>query len=228
MRLAALFSGGKDSLYAVCLVMKQGHEIKYLVTIFPQREDSWMFHYPCLEQTKLQSKALGIKQIIQKTTGEKEKELDDLRKVLMKIRPKIDGIVSGAVASKYQKSRVDKICGELGLKSIAPLWGRDQEELLNEEIRSGIDIIITSVSTAGLDKTWLGRRIDAKAIDELKQLHEKYGLNLVFEGGEAETFVCDAPIFKKRIVIQDFKTVWDNRTSSGYIKIEKAVLVDKY
>jgi ABC transporter with metal-binding/Fe-S-binding domain ATP-binding protein len=228
MRLAALFSGGKDSTFALLKAMKQGHEIKYLVTLFPQREDSWMFHYPCVEQTRLQSKALGIRQIIQKTAGEKEKELDDLRKVLIKIKPKIDGIVSGAVASKYQKNRIDKICEELGLESIAPLWGRNQEELLNEEIRSGLDIIITSVSTAGLDKSWLGKRIDAMVIDELKQLHEKYGLNLVFEGGEAETLVCDAPIFKKRIEIQDFKTLWDNRTSSGYIKIGKAVLVDKY
>jgi len=227
MKLAALFSGGKDSTFSVYKTLKEGNKVKYLVTIFPEIKESWMFHHPCLELTKLQAQALGIKQVIEKTKGEKEKELEDLKKVLEKIKPEIEGLVNGAVASNYQKTRIDRICGELGLKSISPLWGKDPEELLKEQVKAGLEIIITSVSTAGLGKEWLGRKIDLEAIEELKRLSEKFGFHLAFEGGEAETFVCDAPIFNKKISIEDFEIVWDERTSSGYLKVKKAKLVSK-
>ncbi len=225
MKLAALVSGGKDSLYATYLMMKERHEIKYLITIFPEKEDSWMFHYPCIELTKLQAEALGIKQIIGRTKGEKEKELGCLKEILSKLKD-IDGVISGALASNYQKQRVDKICEELGLKSIAPLWQRDQEEILREE-SSIFNVIITAVAADGFDATWLGRKIDEKTIDDLKKLKEKYGINVSGEGGEFESLVLDCPIFKKRIEITDFEKNWDNKTNSGYIKIKNVRFVSK-
>ena len=227
MRLASLFSGGKDSTFALYTAKKLGHEIKYLVTIFPENPESWMFHHPCVELTKLQAEALGIKQIIQKTKGEKEKELEDLEKALEKIKDEIEGVVSGAVSSEYQKSRIDKVCEELGLKSFTPLWNKNSEELLEEEVKSGFEIIITTVSTAGLDENWLGRKINLETIEELKKLSKKYGFNLTFEGGEAESLVLDAPIFKKKINILDFEKIWDNKTNSGYIIIKNAKLIQK-
>jgi ABC transporter with metal-binding/Fe-S-binding domain ATP-binding protein len=227
MKLAVLFSGGKDSTYALYKMLKQGNEIKYLVTIFPESSESWMFHHPCIELTRLQAKALGIKQIVRKTKGEKEKELDDLRKILEKIKDEIEGIVSGAVASKYQKSRIDRICKELRLKNITPLWKEDPEKLLKEEIESGFEIIITAVSTEGLNENWLSRKIDLNVIEELKNLSKKSGFNLAFEGGEAETLVLDAPIFKKRIKISEIDKVWDSKTNSGYLIVESAKLISK-
>lgn len=227
MELAALFSGGKDSTYALYKIVSQGHKIKYLVTIFPGREDSWMFHYPCIELTKLQSIALGIRQIIQKTKGEKEKELEDLKSILSKVKNEIDGIVSGAVASKYQKSRIDKICKELRLKSFAPLWNRDPEELLREEIKSRFEIIITGTYCEGFDKSWLGRKIDERCIEDLKKLKEKYGINLSGEGGEYETLTLDCPLFKKKILIESFETIWDDKSNSGYLLINNARLIQK-
>jgi predicted ATP pyrophosphatase (TIGR00289 family) len=225
MKLATLFSGGKDSTFALYKAMEERHEIKYLVTIFPERQDSWMFHYPCLELTKLQAESLGIKQIVGKTKGEKEKELDCLKDILSKLKD-IDGVVSGALASNYQKQRVDKICEELGLKSIAPLWQRDQEEILKEET-SIFDVIITAVAADGFDASWLGRKIDGKTIEDLKKLKEKFGINIAAEGGEFETFVLDAPVFKKKIEIKSFEKKWDNKTNSGYIEVKSARLVKK-
>lgn len=226
MKLAALFSGGKDSTYALYKMLQQGHEIKYLLTVFPESQESWMFHYPCIELTKLQAEALGIKQIIKKTKGEKGKELEDLKKALKEAKS-IEGIVSGAVASEYQKNRIDGICKELGLKSIAPLWKEDPEKLFKEEIESGFEIVITAVSTAGLDENWLSRKIDLNTIEELKNLSKKFGFNLGFEGGEAETLVLNAPIFKKKIEIDNIDKIWDNKTNSGYIIIKDAKLILK-
>ena len=224
MKLASLWSGGKDSAYATYLALKEGHEIKALVTIFPEKEDSWMFHYPCIQLTKLQAKAIGIKQIVKKTKGEKEKELEDLKKVLCKIK-KIDGIVSGAIASNYQKSRIDKICNELGLKHLSPLWQENQEKVLEEEIRAGFEIVITGVFAEGFNKSWLGRKIDDKAIKELLELNKKFGISVSGEGGEYESFVKYCPLFKKKIEILNSEIYWDSKTNSGYLIPKKAKLV---
>jgi len=224
MKLVSLWSGGKDSAYATYLALKEGHEIKALVTIFPEKEDSWMFHYPCIQLTKLQAKAIGIKQIVKKTKGEKEKELEDLKKVLWKIK-KIDGIVSGAIASNYQKSRIDKICNELGLKHLSPLWQENQEKVLEEEIRAGFEIVITGAFAEGFNKSWLGRKIDDKAIKELLELNKKFGISVSGEGGEYESFVKYCPLFKKKIEILNSEIYWDSKTNSGYLIPKKAKLV---
>lgn len=227
MKLASLISGGKDSIYATYLAMQKGHEIKYLVTIFPERQDSWMFHHPCIELTKLQAEALGIKQIIGKTIGEKEKELEDLRKVLEKIRNEVEGVVSGAIASNYQKIRIDRICEELGLESLTPLWNEDQEKLLKEEVGSGFEIIITGVFAEGFNKSWLGRKIDFKTIEELKKLNKKFRTNISAEGGEYESFVLNCPIFKKKVEITESEIIWDDATNSGYLIVKRAELIQK-
>jgi len=227
MKLAVLFSGGKDSVFSLYKTLKQGNEVRYLVTIFPERQDSWMFHRPCIELTKLLAESLGIKQIVQNTKGEKEKELDDLKKVLAGIKNDIEGVVSGAVASNYQKNRIDKICKELELESIAPLWREDSETLLKEEIKLGFEIIVTGVFADGFDKNWLGRRIDEKCVEDLKELNKNFGINISGEGGEYESLVLSGPIFKKKIRILDCEIIWENNTNSGYLVVKKAELSDK-
>ncbi len=227
MRLAALYSGGKDSTYAIMEAKKKGHEVAYLVTIAPKKSDSYMFHYPCIELTKLQAEAMGIKQIWKDSSGEKERELEDLAGVLSGLKGQIDGVLSGAVSSIYQRSRIDAICKSMGLSNVAPLWGKDAYDLLREEVNSGLEIIITSVSTGGMDKSWLGKRLNAIAVEELRMLARKLPFNVQFEGGEAETFVTNCPTFTKKILIEEFEKVWDNKTSSGYIVVKKASLVPK-
>ena len=224
MRLASLWSGGKDSVYATYLALKQGYEIKALITIFPKNQESWMFHYPCIKLTKLQAKAIGIKQIVKKTKGEKEKELEDLRKVLSRMKD-IDGIVSGVIASNYQKSRIDKVCEELGLKHFSPFWQKNQEKVLKGEIRAGFEIIITGVFAEGFDKSWLGKKIDDVTIKELLELKRKFGISVSGEGGEYESLVVYCPLFKKRIEILNSEICWDSKTNSGYLIPKKAKLV---
>jgi ABC transporter with metal-binding/Fe-S-binding domain ATP-binding protein len=191
----------------------------------PAKSDSWMFHYPTLDLARLQAGAIGLKQIEKKTSGEKEKELEDLKNALKEI--KAEGVVSGAVASEYQKKRIDKICEELNLKSIAPLWHKDSEEMLREEIRNGFEIIISGVYSEGFDKNWIGRKIDEQCVDDLVKLNKRYGVNISGEGGEYESFVTDGPIFKKRVQIVKTSIIWDGKTGSGYLVADYAKLVDK-
>ncbi len=226
MRLAALYSGGKDSTFAIMEAIKSGHEIKHLITMAPERDDSYMFHYPCIDLTRMQAESMGINQVWKETAGNKEAELVDLRAAIEGVRGDIDGVLSGAVSSQYQKQRIDGICRQLNLESVTPLWGRDAYDLM-KEMAGSMDIIITAVSTSGLDRNWLGRKISTVTVEELRMLAQRTHFNIQFEGGEAETLVTDCPLFSKKLVIADYEKVWDSRTSSGYIRANGVKMVPK-
>ena len=223
MKLVALCSGGKDSTLALYLALQEGHEVSKIVVMVPSRSDSWMYHWPNVELMDLFADAVGIKAVKMQTSGEPEREVEDLKRVLSGLD--VDGVVSGAVASTYQKSRIDHVCKELGLHSVAPLWGRDPAEVLRESIHSGFEILITAVAAEGFNENWLGRRLDENCYRELLKLHERFGIDLVGEGGEYETFVVDGPIFKKRIEVLEAERNWSG--TRGYYLIERAVLEGK-
>jgi ABC transporter with metal-binding/Fe-S-binding domain ATP-binding protein len=223
MRLAALFSGGKDSTYAVRLKELAGHEIAYLVTLQSRRDDSYMFHTVNIDLTSFLAEAMEKESIQVPTEGEKELELDDLENALRELD--VEGIVTGAIASSYQKNRIDMICDDLGLEHFSPLWGRNTEILLEEMIQAGMDIIIVSVAAMGFDEKWLGRKITKTTIEDLKDLNKKYGVDICGEGGEMETLVLDAPWFKKRLEVIKAKPVWDG--TRGSYKIEVAEMRSK-
>lgn len=223
MRVAVLATGGKDSTLSLYHALKERYEVEYLVTMIPQREDSWMFHYPNIHLVDLFAQAVAIKLVKAETAGIKEEEVEDLKRLLATLD--IEGVVSGAIASQYQKKRIDKICKELNLKSIAPLWQKNPLQLLQEIVSLNFETIIVGVYAYGFDQSWLEKKIDSTTIDALIELNKKYGISLVGEGGEYETLVLDAPIFKKRIKIVQKEKIWENQ--SGYLLIKKAELVDK-
>jgi diphthine-ammonia ligase len=223
MRVAALVTGGKDSALALHRALKLGYEVEVLVTMIPQREDSWMFHFPNIHLADLFAKAVEISLVKAETVGIKETELKDLKNLLATLD--IEGVVSGAISSRYQKERIDKVCQELNLKSIAPLWQEDSMRLLKEIINLNFEVIIVGVYAYGFDQSWLGRKIDSTTIKNLVELNDKYQISLVGEGGEYETLVLDAPFFKKRIQVVQTERIWENH--SGYLLVKEAKLVGK-
>jgi len=223
VRVAALITGGKDSALALNRVLKEDYEVKYLATMISRREDSWMFHYPNIHMTSLFAEAACIPLVKEETSGIKEAELEDLKRLLAKLD--VSAVVSGGIFSRYQKSRIDKVCQELGLKHIAPLWQEDPLKLLEEIISLKMETIIVGVYAYGFNQTWLGRKIDEACVTDLKELNRKFKVSLVGEGGEYETLVLDAPFFKKKIELMETEKIWKNE--SGYVLIKKAVLVNK-
>ncbi len=223
MRLAALVTGGKDSILALYRAQKMGHTIEVLATMIPKRSDSYMFHFPNIHLTDHISRALEIPLVKAETTGIKEKELNDLKKLLSSLD--VDGVVTGAIASSYQKERIDRICNKLGIKSIAPLWHQDPLNIMKELIDLKFKVIIIGVYAYGLDQTWLGREINTETLEQLVELHEKYQISLVGEGGEYESLVLDAPIFRKRIEIVQAEATYENL--SGILVVKEAKLMDK-
>ena len=227
MKVGVLFSGGKDSCYAAWIAKQQGHKIACLIAIFSQNPESYMFHTPNIRITGLQAKSIGLPLMIKQTKGEKEKELVDLKRAIeeAKEKYKIQGIVTGAVASNYQASRIKKICQELELECINPLWGKDQIELLNDIIKAKFRVIISGVFAYPLDEKWLGKEIDKEIIKKLSELQKKWQINPAGEGGEIETTVLDAPFFRKKVKITDSEIRYKN--GSGIFLIKKAELVEK-
>ena len=225
MKLAALVSGGKDSIYAAYVIQKQGHEIKYLLLMTPKRTDSYMFHHPNIHLVDTIAKVMNIPLIKGTTKGEKEKELEDLEDLIVKVKHQVDGIVTGALASKYQKERIDAICQKHGLKSISPLWGKNPKEYLCELLENNFSVMITAVAADGLDATWLGRTIDEKAIEDLEKINNRVGIHMGGEGGEFETLVIGCPMYDRKITVVSAEKIWAN--GCGIYKIDEVKLVDK-
>lgn len=223
MRIAVLATGGKDSILALHRVLGEGHEVEYLVTMMPQRDDSWMFHYPNIGLMDLVAEAVGIPLAKAETSGTKESELEDLKRLLGTLH--VEGVVSGAIASTYQKTRIDQICTQLGLESLTPLWHEEPLDLLNEIVRLRFSVTITAVFAYGFDESWLGRKMDQTAIADLVSLNRKHGISLVGEGGEYETLVLDAPLYKRRIAIMEAEKTWKDQ--NGLFRIVKAELEGK-
>jgi len=216
-------TGGKDSALALYRALKKGYEIKCLVTMLPQREDSWMFHYPNIHMADLFAQAVGMPLVKAETSGVKEAELVDLKQLLSQLD--IDTVVSGGISSQYQKKRIDTVCQQLGLKHVAPLWQEDPLRLLNEIVSLKMETIIVGVYAHGFDKTWLGRKMDEDTVNDLEELNRKLKVSLVGEGGEYETLVLNAPFFKKKIELIETEKIWENE--SGYMLIKKAALAKK-
>jgi len=212
MKLASLFSGGKDSMYSIFSAKKQGHEIKCLLSVFPKSDESHLLHHPNLQWTNLQSQSMQIPQLtIKSELDETDNEINSLEKILIQAidEYQIEGLVHGGIQSQFQKEKFENLCNKLNLKSIAPLWNRNPLEYMNELISSNFVFIITSVSSGGLDDSWLGKIITKNDIDTLYVLSQKFGFNLNFEGGEAETFVVDCSLFSHAIKIIQGKKIWD-------------------
>jgi ABC transporter with metal-binding/Fe-S-binding domain ATP-binding protein len=201
-KCAVLFSGGKDSCLALHKAKLEGYDVKYLLAIIPDNFDSFMFHKPFLSLLEKQAEMLNIDLIIQKSAGEKNKELEDLKSLINKVKNEIDCIIVGGIASNYQGSRIKKICDELGLEFCAPLWNYSSDKIWNELLKNNFKVILTKISCEGISKEFLGKIIDEKMFLKLKKLSEKYKFRMDFEGGEAESAVLYMPEFNKEIKIK--------------------------
>ncbi|HJU59721.1 MAG TPA: diphthine--ammonia ligase [Nitrososphaeraceae archaeon] len=228
MKVACLFSGGKDSTFSLYLAKKSGLSIQSLLTLIPHSEDSYLFHYPNIWITKIQSQVLQIPIITRNINSSSiEEECKELDNLIEKAKNEFDinGIVHGGISSNFQKNKFNNICKKHRLKLISPIWQIDPYNYMNKLLTNNFIIQIIGVSAMGLEANWLGTIITPENLQTLILLSRKYGFNISFEGGEAETLVLDCPIFKKRLEIRKSETRWDGQR--GIVEISDIVLLDK-
>ena len=228
MKVACLFSGGKDSTFSLYLAKHMGLSIECLLTLIPLSPESFLFHYPNTWITSIQSQALEIpiitKKIQSSSIDDEGENLYNLIKTAVK-KYQIEGIVHGGISSNFQRNKFYNICKKHSLKLISPLWQINQYEYMSNLLNNNFLIKIVGVSAMGLESKWLGINLDSINLQILNDLSKKYGFNLSFEGGEAETLVLDCPIFKKRLEILKSNTFWDGQR--GILEISDITLIDK-
>ena len=230
----SLFSGGKDSSWALYRALDAGHPVERLVTVHPAG-DSYMYHTPATHLTALAAESIGIELLdvhpedfragdAEESGEQGDRELEPLERALETLAGEwgaIGGVTAGAVESEYQTSRIEAMCDRLDAELFAPLWQEDPRELADAMLDAGFEIVILQVAAYGLDESWLGRTLDHEAIAELEELHDEYGVHILGEGGEFETFVVDGPHMVRRIALE-YETVWEG--DRGHVEITDARL----
>lgn len=227
MKVAVMFSGGKDSSMALKYALDQGWKVEALISVKPKSTESFLYQFATVEWTKLSAKALDIPLIY--ITSEKigpREEADELEKVFKNLE--VNAILMGGVGLQETQIReLKRVAQKFEIEIIIPYEDYTSEELIEEEVKEGFEIVITNVASDGLGPEWLGRKIDKETLERLKILSKQYGFDIDFEGGYADTFVCDGPIFNKRIEFISTEKIWDTKTNSGYLEVKEAKLIPK-
>jgi len=206
MRVAILSSGGKDSAAAWWWALCKGWTIDCLVTVSVTGEDSPMFQIPGTHLVQQQASLANLDWVNVETSGSTPEDIIDLEKALQERN--IDGFVSGALRSDYQKSRLERMAERLGIISWTPLWHQDGDAHLSGMVANGFSIMITGVSCEGLDDSWLGTILDETRLSELRSLAKKYRFHIEGEGGEYETLVLGGPHIEGSMDVTHTK-YWD-------------------
>jgi ABC transporter with metal-binding/Fe-S-binding domain ATP-binding protein len=218
MRLASLYSGGKDSTLALYIAEQMGHDVAYIVNIISNSDDSMIFHVPNANMVPLLARSMEKELITSSTKGNEEDDMDALRHALNGLD--IDGVVTGAVWSDYQWERINNVCEELGLVCLSPLWKKDQDTVMNELIDSGIRAIIVGVYADGLDAEWLGKDV-GDSYDALKKIREKKKISIIGEGGEFETLTLDSPLQRSKLEITEYEKQWNGHSGTLHARNAK-------
>jgi diphthine-ammonia ligase len=188
VRIAALFSGGKDSTYSIYLMKKLGHDVVSLLTMIPSFCDSMLFHYPNIGMSPYLAEAMALPlhqfNSFQSSTDAEANVLSDALK-FMRSEYGIDGIVHGGISSYFQKNVFEKSCQKFGLSVFSPVWHTDPKSYMHELLSANFSVVVTSVSCLGLDSSWLGCRLYHDKVNKMEKITSKYVFNMNFEGCEA-------------------------------------------
>jgi len=215
VRVCALFSGGKDSTYALHWAVLKGFNVVCLITFEPATDESLMFHYPNIHITEHQARSLGLPRVLVSVDDEYESLVRGLR--IAKAEYDILGVVSGALLSDYQRMMINMAAKEVGLRVYSPLWRKDQGKYMVSLVKHGFRFVLSSISTYGLYPELLGKVVDLELVSRILKLAGRYGFNPAFEGGEAETLVLDAPLFRFALRITSAEVVRTGTYSWVYL-----------
>jgi len=205
MRVIASWSGGKESSLACFKAINKGFKVSYLLNMITENAKRSMTHGINSSLIYAQSQAMGIP-IVQRRTMWNTYE-ENFKEALSELKNDgVEGGVFGDIDLQMHRDWVERVCSELNIRPILPLWGLKREQILNDFIDRGFEAIVVSARADLFSDRWIGHRVDNKLV---KYLHD-CKIDLCGESGEYHTFVTYGPIFKKRIKILDSKSVIKN------------------
>ena len=199
-----LSSGGKDSTLSLHIAHRRGITIKGILTVIPEDPESMLYHTHNVHLVESIAIVMGLPWI--PVRAAKDREEDSLQEALEKIDA--DYLVTGGIASNYQKEKFDRVCKITRKEHYAPLWSISAKELYDKILENEMDSIIVSVAAYGLGEEWLGQHLDRQNVEKLLGLSAKYRFNPVGEGGDLDTLVLDAPLYKKKLAVKKATKKW--------------------
>jgi len=202
MSYISSWSGGKDSCFAYYRAIEGGYDISHLLNFISKEYQRVSFHGTEAKLIQLQAEAIGIPLVQKETTWDGyEQEFKDAVKSL--IPDGITGMVFGDLYLQEHRDWVERVCRELDIEAVEPLWKHGTEKILIEFIDAGFEATIVSAKAELLDEKWIGQQVDREFLSYLKDSN----IDLCGENGEYHTFVTDGPIFRKRIKITKSRPV---------------------
>ena len=202
MSYIASWSGGKDGCFALYEAMRQGYKVSHLVNFIADEAKRVRFHGTDAKLIQLQSQALGIPLLQKETTWNGYEQ--EFKKAVQSLIPSgVKGMVFGDIYLQEHKDWVERVCGELGIEAVEPLWGRNTKEIISDFIDSGFEALLVSAKSKLFDKEWIGHRVDKDFVNYLT----KMGIDYCGENGEYHTLVVNGPIFKSRIELTQSQTI---------------------
>jgi ABC transporter with metal-binding/Fe-S-binding domain ATP-binding protein len=227
LKFAGLFSGGKDSVFSILKSVRAGHELSCIIIMHPKNDESLLYHYPNHHILPKVAGALEVPIIEIKCGGtDKKTEInrlyDGIHQAITQFE--IRGLCHGCIHSDFQMNIFQQAADKFNIELLSPLWKIDTETYYNTLFRDNFEIILTRVAANGLDDSWLGKAITPITLKNLKFLSKKFGFNLDFEGGEAETLVLNCPLYKKRIITRSSGCQWDG--IRGIFEISDVELIE--
>ncbi|HLG23990.1 MAG TPA: diphthine--ammonia ligase [Candidatus Nanoarchaeia archaeon] len=229
MDVAILYSGGKDSTFAIAHAKQKNWNIKYLISVKPTRKDCFLFHFATVEHTKGLAKMMRIPQFyVSCSVADPVMEADIVKKVVEENQKsiKVDAVVLGGTGLQETQLRsIQNALKPMNIDVFAAHAGEEHDLVVEKMLEAGFEIMVTQIASDGL-KNWLGKTITKDNFSQLRKDSVKYGFHIGFEGGYADTLVLDCPLFKSRMVVEEMNTVFEDNYC-GHVEIKKFRMEEK-
>jgi uncharacterized protein (TIGR00290 family) len=204
---AATWSGGKDSCFAHWRAISQGLKVSHLLNFVNENSAKSASHGVDSRLIVLQAQAMESPIIQQRVTWKTYEA--GFKAALGELKPMgVTGLITGDIYLQEHRDWIERVCREIGVEVLFPLWKMDTDQLLTDFITAGFKSLIVSIRAETLGKEWLGREVNSKLAAELHQLAESQNIDPAGEHGEFHTFVYDGPTFKRPMKIIKGGTVF--------------------
>ena len=213
---AISWTGGKDCNLTLLYAHRNPDlHVKYLITFRPANKPFRAHPIPLM---KFQAKSLGLELIFvtipEDTTDYMQAYVDGIR--WLKEKYGIQVICTGDMdlVGTMERNWIERCCEKVGdgMSVYLPLWKKDPCESMKEILEEGFEIIFSCVKSPFFDGSWINRKLDWEAVDEMKVIIERgltadqiesgvKPLDLCGERGEYHTMVIGGPLYDEHIEI---------------------------
>nr|MDO8099628.1 diphthine--ammonia ligase [Candidatus Njordarchaeota archaeon] len=227
MRVVSSWSGGKDSCLACYRAMLSGSEVSYLLN-FISKDKRCMSHGLDSKLMVAQSQAIGIP-LIQREVAWDSYE-DGFKAAIRELKQHgVEGAVFGDIDVQEHRDWVYRVCHDVGITPMEPLWGLNPERILTNFVDEGFEAIVVNAKADLFEEDWLGRKVDRIFLEDLRKLQSKHKIHICGEFGEYHTFVTDGPVFKDRLrIIESRRVLRDGYWSYWLLDVSKYEIEERH